>query len=279
MISRTADEWVTVAKISKNIKHLFVEGESDARLLSHVYGYPDDVDLRVAREIERPDIQSHPLCGGFKLRLVDLAKSASDANIANLKCLVDSDFENLSPYVQRNANLFLTKYANLPVSTLQYEWTKAFLLKAYGFVLKDATWAFIVDTLHFCFVARYFSARSENPNSAPDMSKCVDYAKGLFSFNQVKYCSQFFDLNIKSTSPIIKKIKDEIDTINDDARRYINSNDTFDILHAILRASKLIGGGVSRDAVRQSFLGAADDDSLLEGTMDASQWANPGVCK
>lgn len=276
MISRTVDEWATVAKISKGIKHLFVEGETDARLLAHIYGYPEDVDLRTAREVEDESSSSHPLCGGFKLRLVALSKAASSCEVGNLKCLVDTDFESVFPFIDINGAIFLTKFANLPVSTLHFEWLKSHLLKGYGFTLTDKIWEFVLGTLKFAFAARFISTRNQNPKTAPDLVKFVSVEKGEWIFDKMRYTAQIFGLHQNNAAPHVTKVQQEASLMCGDPREYINSNDAFDLVYALLRLSKLIGGGVSREAIRSAFLAAASDACLYEGAADASTWVKSG---
>lgn len=272
MPSRTVEEWATVARISRSVRHLFVEGESDARLLTHVYGYRDDVDLRLANEICESEIPSHPLCGGMKLRLVQLGVQANSANTENLKVLVDTDFETLKSYMTYNESTFLTSFANLPVSTFTFEWFKGFLIKSYGLILNQQTWQFINNTLKFAFAARFKSAVSPSPRAAPELGRYIALSNREWKFDEQLYVAHFFELTRATALPRVGAITAELESFTDDPRLYINSNDLFDVIYSLLRHSKAIGGAVSRAAVRQAFFGAADDELLAHGAGSASKW-------
>jgi hypothetical protein len=276
MISRTVDEWITVARISRSVKHLFVEGETDARLLSHLFGYPSDIDIRTAREVDKSSLPAHPMRSGFKLRLIELASTASVQSTSNIACFIDADFDRLVSNLKYPDNILLTEYANLPVCTLTYDWLQSFFIKAYGFVLTDDIWKFSISTLNYSFVARFISAKQDKPRGSPELSDYIRHSKGGWYFEKLLYTAHFFGLDKFSAGPRMKSVEDECDLYDGDHRNFVNSNDLFELLYAILRQSKTIGGGVARDTIKHTYFGSMDDDLLEVGVAAARSWTASG---
>ena len=225
---RTISEWITVARVSRAVGHLFVEGSTDARILTHLSGYPTSVDIRTAGEVDYETEDGNSFFGGFKLRLTKLALESSLAtSLDNLLCFVDADFACLVESVDRPSTLVRTDYANLPSEAMTQNWLKAHLLMCYGYVLSNDGWTTIVEALRDGFVARYISAQSDRPRPVPPLSDYCGVAKGCISFDRRKYLLEFFErLNFGARKMLI-----EFDMIKsllpDDVRHSCNSNDMF----------------------------------------------------
>lgn len=263
MIKRTIGEWITVARISRDVAHIFFEGPSDARVIAHASGYPPGIDFRSADEVESEEGQSkNPLISGNKLRLIVLAKKSSVNNCDNIRCFVDGDFSLLVSHLLKSSCLFETEYANLPASTLTFRWLQGFMLKGYGFAIDENWWKFLCYTLKFAFVARFISACSQNPKKAPCASDFVVIDKGKLDFNENKYLSSYFGGDDHEISSLKTQITELIDWLECDIRRAVNSSDLFDLVYIFLKKGGKISGSTSRDAIRQAYFSAMDDNIL-----------------
>lgn len=274
MTKRTIAEWVTVARISQGIGHLFAEGDSDARILAHAFGYPTNVDIRLAREIDVSDDESHPYWGGFKLRLIKLARSiSSQKNANNMACLIDSDFSPLIAFSERYSALFQTTFANTPATTFQYHWFSGFLIKAYGITLSDENWKAVTAVLRFCFISRYLVGGLVKPNPAPDVSDYVSAKSSLIVFDYEGYVEKFFKIKKGQSISALNDVNEVLDMMEVDTRHLINSNDLFSLTYAVVRRLGNHGGSLSRDSVKHAFFGAFDDTVLTaEGVGTLNQW-------
>jgi hypothetical protein len=185
--------------------------------------------------------------------------------------MVDADFERLQSILVSHDCLFMTDYANLPVATITHEWLKSYFIKAYGYLLSEQCWQFMLTVLRFCFMARYVSATSEQPRTAPLPADFLSFKKGDWLFDKETYVSHMFGVSKFQVGEILSNIEaTHVD--EDDCRHYMNSNDVFDTVYGVLRVSKVIAASVPREAVRQGLLGAADDVLLLAGASQAAGW-------
>ena len=264
MLKRTIAEWVTVSKISKDTGHLFFEGSSDASILAHLFGYPQNIDFRTASEIDDDDLGSSSLWGGYKFRLINLARAAD--GFGNLRCLIDADFSVFIEYMEQFSNLMTTGCSNLPATTFNYEWLKGFLAKAYGLILDMDGWSFICSVLRFAFVARYVAARIEHTVSAPDLSNFISSRKG-YKFDKSAYITRYFPGSQPSRATRCAEIQEICDWVSIDITYTCNSNDIFAIIYSILRGTSKISGSTPRDAIKQAYFGAIDDKLLRQGNL------------
>ncbi len=262
---RTVSEWLTIARIAKDVKHLFVEGASDARVLAHAFGYPLNIDFRTADEIEFEIPHSHPLWGGNKLRLMELAFSIDSSKTANMRSFVDSDFAPLVSYFVRSNSVIQSKSANLPSSTLSFNWMQGFLIKGYGCLLDNKKWEFLCYALKFCFVCRFLAAVQVRPRAVPCASDFVSLKKRELVFDALGYTGKTFDLKGADRLRRLSLIEEFLYFLQFDIKYLANSNDIFDILYSLLRTLGHISGSVPRDAVRQAYL-AALDDAIFRGS-------------
>lgn len=272
---RTIAEWLTIARVSKGTGHVFVEGPSDARILTHLSGYPSKVDIRTGADIDCHTSDGTPLCGGFKLRLLKLAVAAANKNsIDNVKCLGDRDFGTLASLTSCPSHFHQTDFANLPSTTFTQEWLKAFLLKGFGYLLTDAKWLAIQDCLRDSFFARYISATSDEPAKAPEVSTYISIKSEMIFFDRQKYVSDFFTRGDK------RKAQDFLSDIDDfkawmsiDVRYTANSNDIFDLLFIILKKSGKLSGSAAKETIRQAFMSAFSDDvSFSQEVSQVIEW-------
>lgn len=273
MPKRTIAEWITVAKLSRNVGHIFFEGESDARILRSLLESPENVDFRTASEVDGAGLESHPFWGGFKLRLMILAFDAAKASSGNLRCFVDSDFSSLVSHLYRSDNLFETKYANLPASTLTFKWLESLLSKAYGFALNDGIWDFFCKTVKFCFCSRFLMGCADNPRAAPNLASFVRFEKGKFCFDAREYVRKYFQVNIDISEEIAQHLEDFCDWADFDIRHLANSNDVFDLIYTMLRKSGKIGASLPRDAIRHTYYAGMDKHIVKQsGFMELKDW-------
>ncbi len=264
MPKRTIAEWLTVAKISRETGHLFFEGASDARVVRDFFQYPPNVDFRTADEVESDGTSDHPLCGGHKRRLIELAVACAEGSSSNILCYVDGDFAALISLIYRRGNIIETGYANLPVSTLTFSWLRSFLSKSYGFILDQPTWQFICEALRYAFFARFVNATSERSNHAPALSDFISLRQGNLNFDRKSYLVQYFQVQpgkIEATSTSIEQF---LHAIKRDIRYLANSNDVFDIVYSILRKMKKIESSTPKDTIRQAYFGAFDNNVFTQ---------------
>lgn len=267
MLKRTIAEWITVAKISKETGHLFLEGASDASIIAHASGYPANIDFRTASEIDDDAEGSTALCGGNKLRLTKLAQAATTyGNIENLRCLVDSDFECFVENFDRSEAVFFTGCSNLPSLSLNFDCLRGFMMKGFGFLLDQDCWKFICKTLRFAFVARYIAACAERPNSAPNLADFVSSRKRL-EFDRASYISRYFPGKKLEEAQKIEQIEEICEWITMDISRNCNSNDLFELLYRLLRDQSKISGSTPKGAIRQAYFSAIDDNLIRQGNL------------
>lgn len=274
MIPRwTLKEWMTTAMIAPEVGHLFVEGASDARALSHALGYPRGLDIRAAEEIAT-ECESTPLCGGYKARLFRMANEVrANPKIENIRCLADRDFGELVSLLDSKPPMYFTEFANMPAATLTENWLSGFLLKGFGLVLTGDLWKQFLVIIRFSFIARYLSA-TENPKAAPSISDFTKYDNPVLRFDKAGYIKQYFGGGALSVTEKVSEIDDFASWITCDQRNTANSNDVFDLIHFLLRETKKIGGAFPRDGVRAAFLAAADVDIASQPTLAGiAEWA------
>lgn len=192
---RTIAEWITVARVSGGVRHLFVEGATDARLLQHLSSHPTKTDIRTADEVDCNTDDGNSFFGGHKLRLIKLASESVVAScVSNILCFVDADFRILVESTAPKRNLIFTDYASLPAEAVTEKWLEHHFLKAYGYVLRPHDWNAIVDVLQNGFAARYLSSQLNRPHQAPAISKHCTITKGQLNFDKVSYVCDFFHI-------------------------------------------------------------------------------------
>ncbi|GJD43842.1 hypothetical protein AFCDBAGC_1701 [Methylobacterium cerastii] len=262
MLKRTVAEWVTIAKISRETGHLFFEGVSDARVIQHASGYPPNIDFRSSDQIEYDTSEGTSFLGGNKLRLVALSVASNRANCANIKCVIDGDFAIFTSLSDRNGCLTQTKFANLPVHSLEIGWLQGFFLKGYGYVIDSAKWDFIIQTLKFAFCARYYSANLKNPVAAPNVADHIKLQNKIAVFDNLSYLRAYFNCTLQGAAELCSQVQEYVGMIHSDIRNCVNSNDLFDIIYKLLKLNGKIGGSVPASAIRQAYFSAIDDNVL-----------------
>lgn len=269
MTKRTVAEWITVAKISHDVGHIFFEGSTDARIIAHASGYPSGIDFRSADEIDEEEGQSRSsLLSGNKMRLVVLASRASIGKRDNIRCLIDSDFAIFVSHLYRSDCLFETEFANLPASTLTFKWLQGFMLKGYGITIDNNAWDFFCSVLKFAFVARFISSCSDKPRSAPSVSEFIVVKRDSVVFDNTGYIKAYFGLNPTEALDLKSKVDDTVEWLGGDIRRVVNSNDLFELIYIYLKRRGKISGSTSRDAIRQSYFSALDDAIFEQSGFD-----------
>lgn len=250
-----------------------MEGTTDARVLSHLTGYQENVDIRTADEIDTSST-GNDFCSGNKAKLQNLATFAEQTGFPfeNLLTFCDFDFGIFyhpipSPFI------VYTDHANLFASSVNRHWLSGFFIQGYGLTVSDEHWCFFISVLKKCFLYRYYSAQNSINLAAPDIAEFVSYADSIFSFNWQAYVTKYFGTH--TPIDILNFCVTEIEPfLPNDLRYAINTNDLFSLAFAMLRRSKRISGSTPRDAIKNGMLGAGHFDiATLPKLGKIVQWA------
>ena len=272
---RTPEEWATVVRISgPAVKHLFLEGNSDARIIASLLGYPAPCDVRSGDEIDDDLADATPFFGGNKLRLIKVAAAVEPWACPNVVCLIDADFAPFVEWHKRLIALRATDFANLPVTTLTEEWLRSFLLRSFGYVMSVATWKEICVALVTGFVARYLSAQSDEPRGAPDLGGACQIKEGELTFDADAYLQKFFGVTGLALSRMRSATEELSAVLDGDVRYAAHSQDTLDLVYFILKSSGRLTGSFPRASMKPMYIAAFQpeegDRSVLS---ELNRWA------
>lgn len=255
---RDAREHLTAAMLYPQIKHVYVEGRTDARYIRASAAYPENCDVHAVEDVELELLEEErsPFLSGNRLRVALLAELFTGRLKGdNGRFLVDKDHEDTHPSLPDSPILVVTDYANLFSGELRYEWVRDAVLVGFGAEITEALWASLVEGCRFMFAFRalkqdrFPQAHLTNPSGYV----AIDQG-GTPRVSIDALCTN------AATSPYIPlsalELQTEVTIIaanqQGDARNFINFGDFLDILRAFIRRAGL-ANNVPRDGLKTAI--------------------------
>jgi hypothetical protein len=280
---RTIEEWLTVARIVRSQRIVFVEGKSDAAALFLASGLPEYTDFRTADEIEH-DPATTAFVGGNKKRVCDLLLELREFNhgkpiedrVENLKGLVDRDYECIAgeQHVQVDDFLYATQFANLFAGAVTFETVREPVYAGHGLLISEGVWTAAIEALRFCFAARYHNAREQLERSAPNAADYVVRREDGIGFEVLPYLQAYFGVQGVPREQLMMTVANYYDP-ELDIRNYVHSKDFFGLIYGVVRLLRGGGGGLTESNVRSTLLAAMSVPACnQDGVAELVQWAS-----
>lgn len=255
---RDAQEHITVARLYPDVKHVYVEGRTDARYIVVSAGHPKSCDVHPIEDVDfdLDDEQPSPFLSGCRGKVVALGQAfQGKLKSDNARFLVDKDHEDEHPIIPYDPAIVITDFSNFFVGELDFEWVRDSMYLAIGAAISLDFWSRIISSCLFLFAYRSVK-QSQFPRAHfPNPANFIVLSDGLPSLDEEQFCANAV------TSPYIPltgvqlhgQVLENLAEKTSDPRHYINSDDLLTILHSFIRRAKL-ASNVSRDAIKSALL-------------------------
>lgn len=267
IFSRTVEEWQTVFELEPTLRDVFLEGETDRRLVEGFLRAIGNRDARVrtAAEIDFSGqvFSGNPFCSGNKLRLISFAANLTRCfaqDVKGLTCLIDRDCDVIMPIVDYQYCVVSTDYANLPASFMEYSSVAFCIHTTYGKEISKEFFDNVMEAARFNFALRIYrySKRPSSQNVALEPSQSKDNTS--LNFNKSDLIRRYAIRNniASEQESILADVTDIFGRLIDNPRKYVNSHDFFALLYNSMRLFGIVKGSLGIEDVKRTFTAAID---------------------
>ena len=248
-IKRNIDEVIAMYLLEKELIDIYVEGPTDKYVIENFCEYKelkrvvieiDDIDLAYAQEIYKDlNLKSN------KDKLIALSRLLSENNVtANVKCLVDRDFDGILTNLVVNTHILYTDYSCIE----SYVFCKKHVKKILEVGIKNFPYGpeiilqEISTVLKGLFTMRLLSKHFNFSYKFPkiDNNISIDKATGICIFDFQSYLDLYINVNrIKDKKDEIQQFVDKINLLmTNDIKFYMNGHDFIEILFTYINKIK-----------------------------------------
>jgi len=268
---KTIDELLILYKLEKNIKDIYVEGESDKYFLEWHLEQIGIIKPDIYT-IDNIHIPSQALLEkGFENnnrdRIILLISYLNNGNcLGKYKGIIDRDILCLIREFSNIENIFTTDYSCFEMYAYNIDVMTKINDVGFSHKINDNLIPFINKMLKFSSSIRIFEKRTNISIRKMEFDKYIEYKNKSFEFKEEKYLEAFYNsrnINISYDSflEMIFSISDELS--EKDVKEYSNGHDFIAILKCTLKESKVINSHITDDIIRAMIMVAIDTKYLM----------------
>jgi hypothetical protein len=268
---KTIEELLALYKLEKDIKDLYVEGESDKHFLEWHLG-----QIGIAQPdiytIETIYIPSEYLFEkGYednnRDRILYLISILNDGkNFGKYKGIIDQDILYFTREFPFEDNILTTDYACFEMYAYNVDVMTKINDVGFSHKINDNLIPFIDKMLKFSSSIRIFEKRKGISIKKLEYDRYIEYKNKSFEFNEKKFLAAFY--NSRGIGVPYDKFLIMLSAISDelsekDVREYSNGHDFIAILRCTLKESKVINSHITDNVVRAMIMVAVDTKYLM----------------
>jgi hypothetical protein len=285
---RAIEEWVALFEVIPEIKHIFVEGETDRRILkAHLRGLQrGNVDVRLVDEADIP-ASNHPpspFCSGNRARLIIFASAVSERikpGTDNVRFLIDQDCDLVLPIARTSSLIRVTDFANFLICFAQFDAIRYVVESVYGKALPQEQYEKVIKAAQFLFALRIlrYSMHPEAEHIDPEPSFTLVHDK--LQFDREDFLRRFllanglfgsFNLYSSETEKLLNRFRG-------DPRQYMQFDDFMTLFYRALKLLRFLPPGTTRLALESVYRASITKERILEIPVfrDLAAWSDGEV--
>jgi hypothetical protein len=267
---RTVSEWTTLFELEPMLRWIFVEGDSNYRLLGSFFRHysAPNITLAKASDLEIPSrlITRTPFCSGNKARLISFAVQVEKCltrPVDNLRCIVDQDCATVVAGGNLPKFVCGTDFANFQIHFVEFDKIRHMVGAVYGHALAVKAFDAIIDATQFLFASR-IDRYEHYPSAKPvDPYPSLMFDGGL-SFDTSNYIWRFALRNglVSDAEKMLLRILALKGGFRADPRNYMNFHDFLALLYGGLLRMKMLPQGVNDTELLRVFSATIDADRV-----------------
>jgi len=268
---RTIEDIITLYRLEKNIKDLYVEGKSDKYFLEwhlkQIGIIKSDIYAIESIFIPSEDLLTKGYENGNRDRVLFLISCLNASKcFGKYKGIIDRDILCFTRGLPLVDNVLITDYSCLEMYAYNDDVMTKINDTGFSHGIKNNLFSFINEVLKLSSSIRIFEKRANVSIRKLAFDRYIEYKNKSLEFNRTKYLTAIHNSNsiVLLYDEFLRKISNISDELSDnDVRDYSNRDDFIGILKCTLKKLDIIDNNITDDIIKTMIMIAIDTKYLV----------------